>query len=294
MRPRPIPAPRRLLALAAALAAPLLAAAQGGAAPGAAPPPAAGAPAPSAAPPAGAVPAVPPAAAGPSEPVARLLAAADAAYLRRDEPGQLAALKSALDEAEKLAPEDFEVVWRISRYYFWTADDPRITNEEKSRLGKLGWDYGDRAAAKRPDRVEGWFYGASGVGQYSLGISVVTALFQGMESKFTDRLKKAQAIDPSLNGWAADVSWGRYWYELPWPKYDAEKSEKAYRTALRHNRANLRAKAYLAELFIKEDYLKEAQKLLEEVLAATPGAYDAPEERRSQEIARAIVAKLKS
>ena len=305
MRPRPTPATRRLLAPVGALLAPLLAVAQGAASAGpgsgAAPPPAAGAPAaaaPPAAPPAGA-PAIPaaapaPAAAGLPEPVARLLAAADAAYLRRDEPGQLAAVKSALDEAERLAPEEFEVVWRISRYYFWTADDPRITNEEKSRQGKLGWDYGDRAAAKRPDRVEGWFYGASGVGQYSLGISVVTALFQGMEGKFTDRLKKAQAIDPSINGWAADVSWGRYWFELPWPKYDAEKSEKAYRAALRHNRANLRAKTYLAELFIKEDYLKEAQKLLEEVLAAVPGAYDAPEERRSQEIAKAVLAKLKS
>jgi hypothetical protein len=202
-------------------------------------------------------------------------------------------VKSTLDRAEKLAPEDFEVLYRISRYYFWTADDPSITNEEKSRLGKLGWDYGDRAARLRPDRVEGWFYGASGVGQYSLGISVVTALFQGMESKFTDRLSKGQAIDPALNGYAADVSWGRYWYELPWPKYDAQKSEKAYRKALRGNPGNLRAKAYMAELFLKEDYVKEAQKLLDEVVAATPGKYDAPEERRSQAIARTIQARMK-
>jgi hypothetical protein len=268
---------------------------------GARPAPATPAPAPTMPPAPAPAPAAAPAAAtpvtassGPSDAAAKLLASSDAAYLRRDEPGQLEILKSSLDQAERLAPDDFDVLWRISRFYFWTADDPRITNEEKSRLGKLGWDYGDRAAAKRADRVEGWFYGASGVGQYSLGISVVTALFQGMESKFTERLAKAQSIDPSLNGYAADVSWGRYWYELPWPKYDAEKSEKAYRRALRHNRDNLRAKAYLAELFMKEDYPKEAQKLLEEVLAAKPGAYDAPEERRSQEIARTLIAKLKS
>ena len=285
MTRRPTPPTLATLALALALGIPSGARGQGGPAPEApvAPAPAAGV---SASEPA-------PAAPGASEAVARLLTSADAAYLRRDEPGQIAIVKSSLDQAEKLAPDDFEVVWRLSRYYFWTADDPRITNEEKSRRGKLGWDYGDRAAALRPERVEGWFYGASGVGQYSLGISVVTALFQGMESKFTDRLKKGQSIDPSLNGYAADVSWGRYWYELPWPKYDAQKSEKAYRVALRHNPANLRAKAYLAELFMKEDYTKEAQKLLEEVLAARPGAYDAPEERRSQEIAGALIAKLK-
>jgi hypothetical protein len=288
MASRPTPLASTALAVALALAVPSAALGQGGPATGTVPAPAAAAatPAPEAAPPA-------PATSGPSEAVARLLAASDAAYLRRDEPGQIEIVKSSLDQAEKLAAGDFEVVWRLSRYYFWTADDPRITNEEKSRLGRLGWDYGDRAAAMRPERVEGWFYGASGVGQYSLGISVVTALFQGMESKFTDRLKKAQSIDPSLNGYAADVSWGRYWYELPWPKYDAEKSEKAYRRALRQNRDNLRAKAYLAELFMKEDYPKEAQKLLEEVLAAKPGAYDAPEERRSQGIARVLIAKLK-
>jgi len=236
--------------------------------------------------------AAPAAPAGP-EALARLLAASDQAYLRRDEPGQLELVKSSLDKAEKLAPEDFEVLYRVSRYCFWAADDPGIANEEKSRLGKLGWEYGDRAAKARPERVEGWFYGASGVGQYSLGISVVTALFQGMESKFTDRLKKAQSIDPALNGYAADVSWGRYWYELPWPKYDAEKSEKAYRQALRHNPNNLRAKAYLAELFMHEDEPKQAEKLLEEVLAARPGVYDAPEERRSQAVARVLQSKLK-
>jgi tetratricopeptide (TPR) repeat protein len=201
-------------------------------------------------------------------------------------------VKDALDGAEKLAPDDFEVLWRIARYHFWTADAPGIDSEEKSRQGKLGWDYGDRAANARPERVEGWFYGASGVGQYSLGISVVTALFRGMESKYTERLSRAQSIDASLNGYAADVAWGRYWFELPWPKYDSEKSEEAYRRALRANPNNLRAKVYLAELYLKEDRPKEAASLVAEVLAARPGAYDAPEERRAQQEARALLPKL--
>jgi cytochrome c-type biogenesis protein CcmH/NrfG len=89
------------------------------------------------------------------------------------------------------------------------------------------------------------------------------------------------------------VSWGRYYYELPWPKYDGEKSELSFRKALRSSPTNLRAKVYLAELYIKEDHPAEARKLLDAVLAAKIGAYDPPEERRAQGLARAALAQIK-
>ena len=236
--------------------------------------------------------AAPAAAPKPSAELAALLAEADAAFAVRDEPGKMDANLAALKRAEKIAPDDYEVLWRLAQHYYWLADDPRISNEEKARLGKITWDYGDRASQANPKRVEGWFFASAGVGMYSLGISIVKALFDGMESKYLDRLKKAQAADPAyyLNG--ADVAWGRYWYELPWPKYDGEKSEQWYRKALRASPANLRAKVYLAELYDKEDHPAEARKLLDAVIAAKPGAYDAPEERRAQGMARAVLAKM--
>ena len=98
--------------------------------------------------------------------------------------------------------------------------------EEPAREAHLGLRSTGRPRPN-PSRVEGWFYASAGVGMYSLGISIVTALLDGMESKYIDRLKKAQAADPTYYDHGADVSWGRYWYELPWPKYDGEKSELA-------------------------------------------------------------------
>ena len=195
-------------------------------------------------------------------------------------------------KAEKIAPTDYEVLWRLARHHYWLADDPEISNEEKARIGKITWDYGDRATQANPARVEGWFFASAGVGMYSLGISIVTALFDGMESKFLDRLKKAQAIDPSFFEYGADVAWGRYWDELPWPMHDTDKSEIAYRKAMASSPKNLRAKVYLAELRAKEDDPAEAKQLLQAVLAAKPGAYDAPEERRAQALARAALAKI--
>jgi Tetratricopeptide repeat len=237
--------------------------------------------------------ATPAAAAAPSPELTALLAEIDANWAIRDQPGKMDVDLALLQKAEKLAPNDYEVVWRLARHYYWLADDPSAPNEEKARTGKITWDVGDRATQINPARVEGWFYASAGVGMYSIGISIIKALLDGMESKYLDRLKRSQAADPSYYGYGGDVSWGRYYYELPWPKYDGEKSEQAFRKALRNYPKNLRAKVYLAELYIKEDHPEEARKLLEAVLAAKPGEYDAPEERRAQGLARAALAKIK-
>jgi tetratricopeptide (TPR) repeat protein len=237
--------------------------------------------------------AAPAAKAPPSPELASLLAEIDANWAIRDQPGKMDVDLALLQKAEKLAPNDYEVVWRLARHYYWLADDPASTNEEKARNGKITWEIGDRATQIDPSRVEGWFYASAGVGMYSIGISIIKALLDGMESKYLDRLKRSQAADPSYYGYGGDVSWGRYYYELPWPKYDGEKSELAFRKALRSAPYNLRAKVYLAELYIKEDHPAEAKKLLDAVLAAVPGAYDPPEERRAQGLARAAAAQIK-
>ncbi len=214
----------------------------------------------------------------------------DAVWKVRDEPGQPLAAEEALEAAAKLAPGSYQVLWRRARQLFWRADDPELAKDEKSRLGREGWEVGDRAAAARPDRVEGWFYAAAGVGNYALGIGVVTALFQGIEGKFKERLEHAEAIDPGFEAGAIATAWGRFWYELPWPKYDAKRSEERLRQALAMNPKNVRAQVYLAELFFKEGKPAEARALLDAAAAQAPGAYDAPEERRWQARARVLLA----
>jgi hypothetical protein len=249
----------------------------------AAPAPAAAAPAPAATP---AAPPVNPA-------LAPIVAEIEANWAIRDQPGKMEVDLELLKKAEKVAPTDYEFLWRMARHYYWLADDPSISNEEKARLGKLTWEWSDRATQANPARVEGWFYGSAGVGMYSLGISIVKALLDGMESKYTERLEKAQAADPSYYGYGANVSWGRYYFELPWPKYDAGKSEINFQVALGKYPKNLRARVYLAELYLKLDRPDKARKLLDAALAAKPGEYDAPEERRVQGMARAVLAKIK-
>jgi hypothetical protein len=226
--------------------------------------------------------------------VAPLLAELDASYARRDEPAQLAAHRARLAEAQKLAPDEYEVLWRAARLYFWLADDPKLDPGEKSRLGKTAWELGDRATAANPARVEGWHFAAAGVGNYALGIGVFTALRKGIEGKFKERLSRAEGIDPRFQNGAIYTAWGRFWYELPWPKYSEKKSRAALETALRMNPDNVRAHVYLAELHAKESRPREARAELERAVAKAPGRYDAPEERRWQEVARRLMAELRN
>ena len=242
-------------------------------------------------------------AAGPAEPadappataaapsLEAIYARADAAFHDRDQPGKMDEVDAALAEAARVAPGDYGILWRESRQYFWRSDDPRLPKDQKSKLGKAGWELGDKAAALRPDRVEGWFYAAAGVGNYALGIGILTALTQGIEGKYKERLARAEAIDPGYDAGGIATAWGRYWYELPWPKYDARKCEQRLRQALSQNGENVRAKVYLAELYRKEDRPKEALSLLEEAVAHQPGSYDPAEERRWQIEARGLLEK---
>lgn len=221
--------------------------------------------------------------------LAALIARSDAAYARRDEPGALDEVRRTLEEAERLAPDDYDVLWRLSRLEFWLADDPAAKDEEKSRFGKRGWDLGERAIAAAPDRVEGYHYAAAGMGYYGLGIGIFKALRMGLEGKLKDRFSRAEKIDPAFEGGAIQTAWGRFWFKLPWPKYDGVKSERALLAGLRLNPGNVRARVYLADLYRKEGHAREADQQLRRALAAPPGRYDAPEERRWQRVAQEML-----
>lgn len=214
------------------------------------------------------------------------LAEVDAEWPRRDQPGVLEALKAKLGAAEKRAPGDYGVLWRQARLYFWLADDPNLEKGEKSRLGKIAWDYGDRATQANPKGVEGWNFAAAGMGNYALGIGIISALRQGIEGKFKERLSRAEEIEPGFENGAIQTAWGRFWYELPWPKYSAKRSREALQESLRRNPDNVRAHVYLADLYFKEDEPEKARSEVEKALAKPPGRYDPPEERRWQDVAR--------
>ncbi|HEY6476636.1 MAG TPA: tetratricopeptide repeat protein [Polyangia bacterium] len=215
-------------------------------------------------------------------PLPALLSRLDDLHRRRDD-------KTAFAEAQRLvqaglarAPSDYGLLWRAARFYFWASDDPGVAREQRSRWGKDGWDIAEQAIAVNPNDVAGYYYAAVCMGNYALGLGVVKALSLGLEGKFRDRLGKAEALNDGYENGGVETAWGRFFDKLPWPKRDRKLAEEHLGRALQINPAALRARVFLASVYLDSDRASEAKRLLDEVAAAPVGRYDAPEERRAK------------
>jgi hypothetical protein len=207
----------------------------------------------------------------------------DELWKRRDEPGAEKQLEQVLQQHLAVEPRSFDANWRLASLYNWEADAKE--GDEKAALGKKAWDAGDRAIAANADDVHGHYTAAVGIGLYSEGVGIITALSQGLEGKFRDRILTAQRLDKDYLDGAPQVVWGRYFFKLPWPKRNVDEATKVLTQVVRTHPRNLRAKIYLADCYADADKVEEGTKLAQQVLAA-PGGDDPPEERRVKKKAR--------
>jgi hypothetical protein len=217
-------------------------------------------------------------------PLAKIFERVDELHKRRDDRTAFAEEQSLLQGALAHAPQDYGVLWRAARLYFWLSDDPGQSADLRSRVGKDGWDLAERAIAVNPNRVEGHYWAAVCMGNYALGLGVVKALAQGMEGKFRERLGRATELDRRYEQGSIDTAWGRFFDKLPWPKRDRAEAERHFKAAVEVNPLNLRARVYLASSYLDVDRAADAKRLLDEVAAAPAGRYDPPEERRAKAI----------
>ncbi len=225
-----------------------------------------------------------------ARPATAELARLDGLYARRDDRAVLAELRALVDAGVARAPTEYEILWRAARVYFWMGDDPSLGAEERSKLGKLGWDHAERAISASPNRAEGHYWAAVNIGTYALGLGVLKAMSAGLEGKFKQRLERAEQLAPDYNLGGIGVAWGRFYEKLPWPKRDRAKAESNLRRALSQNPNNLRARVFLADTLAHEGRAPEAKRLLDEVAAAPAGRYDAAEERRAKALGVALMA----
>ena len=266
--------------------------AQAPAAPSSAPAPAAAAAAP--APPAAAPSAAAPSAAAPAPVAAAPVAAAPAAdwtarfdelWKSRDQDTSIREMNKLLKAAQSIEPNSFDASWRQSAVLNWQANGFPDGNDLKAQLGKGAWEAGDRAAAAKPEDVRGQYNAGTGIGLYSEGVGILTALSQGLEGKFRSRVQAAIRIDKGYLDGAPQVLWGRFFFKLPWPKRDLDESVKILTAAVKDHPTNLRAKIFLADSLADSGKGDEAKALAQQALEANPGI-DLPEEKRLHEMAK--------
>lgn len=208
------------------------------------------------------------------------LAAWDALYERRADAAAVKQLDEALKKALEATPGDYEVLWRAARVRNWQADGATDAQVKKS-LGKQTWELADRARKAAPDRVEGQYFAALGIGAYSQAVGILTALGEGLESKYNERLDAALKLDPMYERGGPLLAKGRYYYELPWPKRSLKKSAEHYQKAIAKHPEALRAWLYLSETLLADGEEKKAQEALLKVTQGSVG-YDLAEGQRVQ------------
>ena len=231
------------------------------------------------------VPPATPGAAAPAEGPAGWKEKFDELWKKRDQTGVEKQMHDVIDQQLAVDPKSFDANWRLAAMYNWEANTLGLEGDKKADLGHKAWDAGDKAIASKPDDVRGHYQAGTGVGLYSEGISILTALAQGMEGKFRERMQAALKIDKDYLDGAPQVVWGRYFFKLPWPKRDVDESVRVLSEAMESHPTNLRAHLYLADSLWDNGKKDEARRLVQDVLDAKLGE-DPPEDRRLKEMAK--------
>jgi hypothetical protein len=200
------------------------------------------------------------------------LSKADVLY----EQGGIENHKRSIDlclKALEETPNDYEANWKCARAYREYGEEAKRHAVEGwknicAKYGKEGMKYARKAIEQEPDKPDGHYYYGLNVGIYSDGVSILTALAEGLKGKTQSSLEKAYELDKMYDEAGSILSLGRFWAIVPWPYRDKKKALELYREfqTTRYCNEKAEGKIYLAELLLElkgKGSKEEAKALLE-------------------------------
>jgi len=208
-----------------------------------------------------------------SRQAADLMHEGDLLWQARAEEGKALASIDAYKRVLEIDGNNYEACWKIARSYFFIGDGLPETDEMKDRhreMGEQGMPYGKKALAINPGGIEGHYYYALCIAEYSIGISIVKALAKGLGPEYEKHVGKALELDRHYDSAGPLRAMGRYWYKLPWPKRDIEKSVRYLKEAVEAAPFSIRGRVYLAESYLKGEDNGLAQAELRKALEMQP------------------------
>jgi len=175
--------------------------------------------------------------------------------------GGLANYKQAIELYQKALtenPDSYEANWKCARAYREYGDEAKSKKVEGwkeicAEYGKTGMQYAQKAIELETDKPDGHYYYGLNVGIYSDGVSIFTALAEGLKNKTQSSFEKTYEINKMYKKAGPMLSLGRFWAVLPWPMRDRNKSLKYYLEyqATEYFADNIEAHVYLGELLIQ-------------------------------------------
>ena len=179
-------------------------------------------------------------------------------------------------------PGSFEANWKCARAHREYANQAKRQDAADwkkicAEHGKTGMQYAQKAIDLQPDKPDGYYYYGVNVGIYSDGVSIVTALAEGLKDKTQSSFEKAYTIDKSYKQGGPMLSLGRFWSVLPWPLRDRQKGLDYFREYQKagYFDSNIEAHLFLSELLIQTggDANKAEAKGYLEKAAQSPDTY---------------------
>jgi tetratricopeptide (TPR) repeat protein len=203
-----------------------------------------------------------------------LLAQADVLYNQ----GGLDNYKKSIElylKALQEDPDSYEVNWKLARAYRWYGEETKRQGVEGwkdicAEYGERGMQYGEKAIELNPNGVESHYYYGLTVGIYSDGVSIITALSEGLKGKTQRSFENAYEIDKTYDDSGPIIALGRFWFVLPWPLNNKKKAITFLREGQQTAPDSIQGQLYLAEVLLdrgKEADTAEAKVLLKKVAA---------------------------
>ncbi len=221
--------------------------------------------------------------------VSTLAAAADSELVQADRlfrQGGLENLEASIPLYAKAVaeePDNFDANWKCSRAhreYANLAMQEGVSGWERicAEHGKAGMEYAQKAIDLQPDKPDGYFYYGVSAGTYSDGVSIATALGEGLKNKVQTSLERAYAIDKTYEQGAPILALGRFWAVLPWPLQDRQKALAYYREYQKTGflETSTEGQVYFSELLIKiggDSNKAEARKYLKKAIESPISYY---------------------
>ena len=189
-----------------------------------------------------------------SQELSELMHEGDVLWKSRGEEGKALASIDAYKRVLEKEADNYEACWKIARSYFYLGDLLPETSQMRDRhreMGEKGMAYAKKALALNPGGIEGHYYFALCLAEYSIGISIVRALAQGLGPEYEKHVGKALEIDRYYDCAGPLRAMGRYWYKLPWPKRNINKSIQYLKESVEAAPSSIRGRVYLAESYLK-------------------------------------------
>ena len=177
-------------------------------------------------------------------------------------------------KAVQAQPQSYEANWVAAKAHRLYGDESKKQNVAGwkaicKEYGKKGMGFAEKAIVLNPNRVEGHFWYGCSVGTYSDGVSVVTALKEGLKDKTQKGFETSYKLDRSYEDYGPVKALGRFWYVLPWPLNDKKKAVALLEEFNKSFPGDAEGELYLGQAYVSVKEKDKAKAILTKASAAT-------------------------